>query len=207
MSVSQPAAYWLLSSGSQSMAWFLVPCILCVSRAGTEWKGNVKTIIFFPVLRISEIFLGDAIYSGIFLYYYKCNSVGSKRLHMFMGFRCICQLWKASEMQRNFCTLLVLFCFFVTSAVCMTKVTCHTINSEDLHYGVFPCFPSVLWSARELVPFITFIISREDCPHWNLSEWSGASILPWVAYLFETFLPLQHVVWLLEGDYRYVGYT
>lgn len=59
-----------------------------------------------------------------------------------------------------------LFCllFALTSAACNTKVKCHSINSEDLHYGVLPHCPSMLWSARELVPQLTFIISLRIVP-------------------------------------------
>lgn len=64
-----------------------------------------------------------------------------------------------------FYILISLFCLlFALTSACNTKEKCHSINSEDLHYGALPRFPSILWSARELVPLLTFIISLRTVP-------------------------------------------
>lgn len=91
----------------------------------------------------------------------------------------------SGTLELHFYLLSSLLCllFALTLAACNTKV-----NSEDLHYGVLPRFPSVLWSARELVPLLTFIISLRTVP----TETFLSEAVP--IYFFETCLPLQYAV-------------
>lgn len=75
------------------------------------------------------------------------------------------------------------------------------IKCEDLHYGVLPCFPSMLWSARELVPLVMFVMSLGTVP---IEAFLNEAV---PIFLFENCLPLYSVVQLLEGDCKSTGYT
>lgn len=59
-----------------------------------------------------------------------------------------------------------LFClpFALTPPACNTKVKRHSISSEDLHYGFLTLFPSMFWSATELISIANIHPQLEDCP-------------------------------------------
>lgn len=126
------------------------------------------------MLSISEI-LGDASPSGIFLQFYKCNAVGSRSLCSEVSGVPVSfekPLGCSGAPALYFFLLSSSFClpFAETSAACNSEVKSQLVNSEDLHYGVLPHFPSMLWSARELAPLLTFIISRTVPVETFLSE-------------------------------------
>lgn len=64
----------------------------------------------------------------------------------------------------------------------------------------------MLWSARELVPLLAFIISLRAVPTEPfLSE--AVPIYCLELRISETCLPLLCIVWVLEGDSKCIGYT